>query len=1019
MKLKIVSKLRLLIAIFILGFIGIVPPHTNAWVASGTPLSYASFASGINYATQIAIDSAGNVYQSGYQGCCTVGNKGLAKYNSGGVYQTKFGAVGSMGVAVDPDGNIIHVDYQNDNIEKFTNTGTPISIAGTDLETQVYSSPYAAAVDSLGNIYIANAGTNQIFKFNSALAKIATITGNSGAFSFPETVAVDGSNNLYVNDSGNNRVQKFDSSGTWLLTVTGNGGAFNYPEALTVDTNGNIYVGDSGNNRIQIFDTNGVFQQEITSAHINTGTGSPISYLSGMGFKNPDTLFVGDQTRTLKIVFDHNDPTITVNPLTGDDTTDTTPTITGTATDTTTVITNVEYSVDAGAYTACVADDATYDELSETFSCTISPALSVGAHTIDIRGTDSKYNVGVGASIANYPFTVSAATPTPSASSSPTPSPSTTTVVNTDCSAQPPDSAPNIFKISRSGTEVNIFYSPISSNVTSYQLMYGYKPADERFAATFNAELSTGAMKYTVSDLVQTQSYAFWLRGVNDCMPGPWSNTYTIAGQWVSPDASPIASKTPLSSAVPTDGTPTTTDTTSTTSTSSEPTIPTEVNFEITIVDPLGLPLSDVPVSVAPSIETIPSPDSIIREETSDEGTINVTVYPGEYTITTTYNNISYSQGMILSATTTSIKVEVPIPLKKSLERQILDAPIDASYAVKAGVAGIIVNSTVASFIGLFVASNLVLSSLFSIYTSTSRSFLRLPFDYLDSLIKFTTLSLSTKLAPIFPAFRRKKKSNGLVFDAYTFKPIQKVYVLLFSSSGNLKTDFTDADGRYNFEDVAPDDYQLRTEMTGYKFPSTIITSSKTNDIDHVYLPGEILPVSQDTSILKEVAVPMDPSEAAGLLKKVKFEIARTIKKMVAPSYLISMVLVALAVYTNPSQFNQVITMLFGSFLLVKANADKHFKRMSGQVQDPSKLPIVGAVVKLYKTYSTGERSSLYTTTKTDKNGRYYIQPEIGNYILEILTNEGEKSIQTVRIMKNVPTVDRVITLQNEIGNPA
>lgn len=981
----------------------LLPQTAYAWVASGTPLTYTSFATGLKYATQIDFDSSGNAFVSGYKSLPTIG-QGVAKYNSAGTLLTSFGVAGSTGVAVDPDGNVLVVDYQNDGMEKYTNTGTPISIAGTDLANQVYSSPYAVTTDSNGNIYVANAGTNQIFKFNSSLAKIATITGNSGAFNFPESVVVDSSDNLYVLDSGNNRVQKFNSSGTWQLTVTGNGIAFNYPEALTVDTNGNIYVADSGNNRIQIFDTTGVFQQEITSANINASLPT-FSYLSGMGFGASGTLYVGDNTRVFKINFDHNDPTISITSLTGNTTSDLSPTFTGTATDTTTVITAVQYSIDSGVYSACTADDGLFDELSEAYSCTVSPDLATGSHTIDTRATDSKNNVNIGGTIANYTFTVTSASPSPVAStaSSPTPTPtSTNTPPNTHCSALPPDSAPNIFKIARVGTEVNIYFSPLSSNVTSYQLMYGYTPQDERFSATFGATLVSGALKYTVGELTESQTYSFWMRGMNDCSPGPWSNTYTSYGLRVTSTASPSPSPTASDNPSTPDIALTTTETNTETS---------EVTVQITIVDPLGMPLSETPVSLTPSSTEAPDNGASVSAITDKRGVVTFTTKPGEYTITAKFNNVSYSQGLILSANTSFLKVVIPIPLRDSIERQIF-APVDASYVVKAGVGLTLLDAIVGSLVGILAISGIIFSTLTTVYMASSRSFIRMPIDYLSSLTQFITLGLSSKLAPLIPSIRNKRKSNGLVFNAYSFKPIPKAYVVLFSSSGNLKTDFTDINGRYNFEGITPDDYQMRTEAPGYIFPSQLITTSTTETIPHVYQPGEVLPVSQDVSILKEVAVPMDPKMKLSLFKKLGYSSTAVIRKLTTPAHILNIGIISAAVLTNPTQFNQLIAIIYGAYLLVKVSYSKHLKRMSGLLLDGSRLPITDAVIRLYKTSPSGERGTLYTTTKTDKSGRYYIQPEIGNYTLEATTPGGIKIVQTVRIMKNVPTVDRTIIVE-------
>ena len=77
-----------------------------------------------------------------------------------------------------------------------------------------------------------------------------------GQFSTPIDVAVDSSGNVYVADYGNSRTQKFNSSGTFITKWGSNGsgdGQFYYPWGVTVDSSGNIYVAYTYNHRIQKF----------------------------------------------------------------------------------------------------------------------------------------------------------------------------------------------------------------------------------------------------------------------------------------------------------------------------------------------------------------------------------------------------------------------------------------------------------------------------------------------------------------------------------------------------------------------------------------------------------------------------------------------------------------------------------------------------------------------------------------------------------------------------------------------
>ena len=83
-----------------------------------------------------------------------------------------------------------------------------------------------------------------------------------GQFGNPNGIALDSSGNVYVADAGNDRIQKFNSNGafvtTWGSSRTANG-QFISPNGIAVDSSGNVYVAEFSNNRIQKFNSNGAF----------------------------------------------------------------------------------------------------------------------------------------------------------------------------------------------------------------------------------------------------------------------------------------------------------------------------------------------------------------------------------------------------------------------------------------------------------------------------------------------------------------------------------------------------------------------------------------------------------------------------------------------------------------------------------------------------------------------------------------------------------------------------------------
>jgi tripartite motif-containing protein 71 len=177
----------------------------------------------------------------------------------------------AYGIAVDSSGNVYIADSGNYRIQKFDPNGNFIKKWGTKgyVDKSFYDGyalkkPIDVAIDDSGNIFVADSESNCIVKFNSDgiyQYKWGEKGSGDGQFRTPISIAVDSSGNVYVADLENHRIQKFNSNGIFQCkwgNIGANAGEFRYFSGIAVDKSGNVFVADSFNHCVQKFDTNGV-----------------------------------------------------------------------------------------------------------------------------------------------------------------------------------------------------------------------------------------------------------------------------------------------------------------------------------------------------------------------------------------------------------------------------------------------------------------------------------------------------------------------------------------------------------------------------------------------------------------------------------------------------------------------------------------------------------------------------------------------------------------------------------------
>ena len=296
----------------------------------------------------VAVDTAGNLF------IADSWNSNVRKVTPGGVISTVAGngtpgysgdggpAASAMlnyptGVAVDAAGNLFIADEANNRVRKVNPGGVISTVAGNG--TQGYSGdggpatsaelyyPYGVAVDTAGNLFIADEGNNRI-RMVTPGGVISTVAGN-GIFGFsghngdggpatsamlaaPEDVAVDTAGNLFIADTWSNSVRKVTPGGM-ISTVAGNGtGGYSgdggpatsailaAPEDVAVDTAGNLFIADDGNQRIRMVTPGGVISTVAgngTGGYSGDGgpaTSAELYYPSGVAVDTAGNLFIAD-----------------------------------------------------------------------------------------------------------------------------------------------------------------------------------------------------------------------------------------------------------------------------------------------------------------------------------------------------------------------------------------------------------------------------------------------------------------------------------------------------------------------------------------------------------------------------------------------------------------------------------------------------------------------------------------------------------------------------------------------------
>ncbi len=265
----------------------------------------------------LAVDASGNVWVS------DTANSRLEEFNSKGEFVRTAGSYGegadqfltTYGVTIDSKGNVWATDTSNDRVEEFNSEGVFLKMFGwgvangeAKLETCTSScraglqgsgngeffTPEGIAVDSKGDVFVADRGNHRVQEFNSELAWVRNLS-QAEEHEGPFYLTIDPNGNLWVTYSWDNKIGEFNNEGklerTWGTAGSGPG-QLSDPYGVGVGPEGNVWVAEYGNNRVQVFTPAGEY---IYGFGTHGNGGGQFNYAPhGIAFSGTSTIYVLD-----------------------------------------------------------------------------------------------------------------------------------------------------------------------------------------------------------------------------------------------------------------------------------------------------------------------------------------------------------------------------------------------------------------------------------------------------------------------------------------------------------------------------------------------------------------------------------------------------------------------------------------------------------------------------------------------------------------------------------------------------
>ena len=259
-------------------------------------------------------------------------------------------AAGDVFIADSGSDTVREVNHATDVITTVAGYGYGYSgFAGDGTTESLLDDPEAVAVDAVGDLFIADTGNYRIREVSHATGIISTVAGNGGQgaggdsgqaiaaeLTEPEGVAVNSAGDLFIADYYNNRVREVNHVSGVITTIVGNGtpgyrgdggqataAELYYPIDIQVNAVGDLFIADSGNNRIrEVNHATGVISTVAGNGTQGYGgdngpaTAAKLYGSNGVAIDAAGDLFIGDtyNSRVREVVSGAGITTVTVLP---------------------------------------------------------------------------------------------------------------------------------------------------------------------------------------------------------------------------------------------------------------------------------------------------------------------------------------------------------------------------------------------------------------------------------------------------------------------------------------------------------------------------------------------------------------------------------------------------------------------------------------------------------------------------------------------------------------------------------